>query len=195
MKLHGIPYDPAVHEEIGGLETLAAAEYVCQKWKLPEPATELAADWRAKYYRLYATHLHYIPGAIAFLQEARRKGIRTAIATAGDRGRLDVYFRAHPGTRELFDEIVTTLDVGFPKPHPEVYLECMRRLNAPPSQTVVFEDSVRGLQGAGETGSRVVCLLTDEWLWEKKQAMSVCMVRDFWPLLALWGEGGGDTSS
>lgn len=190
MERHGIIYDPSLHEEIGGLETLAAAEYVCTKWGLDEPVAEVAADWRARYHALYATKLHYIPGAPAFLRAARRRGIRTAIATAGDRERLDIYFSAHPGTRELFDEVVTTLDVQHPKPHPAVYQECMRRLGAAPAQAVIFEDSLRGLQGAGETGARVVCLLTNEWFWEKKREMSRCMARDFWPLLHVLEKGG-----
>ena len=45
----------------------------------------------------------------------------------------------------------------FPhKPDPTIYIDCMERTNTNKEQTVIFEDSVIGLQGAEATGSSVV---------------------------------------
>jgi HAD superfamily hydrolase (TIGR01509 family) len=42
------------------------------------------------------------------------------------------------------------------KPHPEPYLEGMRRLNTDSSKTLIFEDSPTGLQSAIASGANVI---------------------------------------
>ena len=42
------------------------------------------------------------------------------------------------------------------KPHPEPYLEGMRRLKTTPSKTLIFEDSPTGLQSAVASGASVI---------------------------------------
>jgi HAD superfamily hydrolase (TIGR01509 family) len=42
------------------------------------------------------------------------------------------------------------------KPHPEPYLEAMKRLNAVPSETLIFEDSPTGLRSAKDSLAKVI---------------------------------------
>jgi len=60
------------------------------------------------------------------------------------------------GIGELFDLILSNEDVNNQKPHPEIYWRAMMFANAYPSETIIFEDSVVGLQAAGTSGANVI---------------------------------------
>lgn len=64
-------------------------------------------------------------------------------------------------------ECVYTRDYGPAKPNPWMYTECMRITNSSPSETVIFEDSSVGIEGARATGARVVEVLDSKDLIEK----------------------------
>jgi len=58
--------------------------------------------------------------------------------------------------KETFDLIITFEDVGARKPSPAIHLEIMRRFNASPSECVVFEDELQGVQAGYAAGIEVV---------------------------------------
>jgi HAD superfamily hydrolase (TIGR01509 family) len=60
------------------------------------------------------------------------------------------------GARDLFDVIITLQDVAHPKPHPFPYLKAMIQLGVGPRETVIFEDSLTGLQSAQASGARFI---------------------------------------
>ncbi len=47
-------------------------------------------------------------------------------------------------------------DVKNPKPNPEIYNLCMLMLGSVPTSTIVFEDSIIGIQAAQQSGASVV---------------------------------------
>lgn len=57
---------------------------------------------------------------------------------------------------EYFDSILTNEDIGFPKPHPEIYLKSAESLNVHPRNLLVFEDNLNGIQAAREAGCQVL---------------------------------------
>lgn len=103
---------------------------------------------------------NYLPGAEAFLQMLKQKGIRTAVVTSSDLKKMNNVYRTHPEFQAYFDAILMSEDFHHSKPHPECFLLAMERLQATKEETVVFEDSFFGLQAARATGSRVVALAT-----------------------------------
>lgn len=60
------------------------------------------------------------------------------------------------GIKELFDLLLSNEDVNSQKPHPEIYWRAMMFANAYPSDTIIFEDSVVGLQAAVTSGASVI---------------------------------------
>lgn len=58
------------------------------------------------------------------------------------------------GLLPLFDHIVTAEQVAHGKPEPDVFLEAARRINVPPAECIVFEDSDEGLEAAKRAGMR-----------------------------------------
>jgi beta-phosphoglucomutase len=62
------------------------------------------------------------------------------------------------GLHHHFKAIVGAGDVTHSKPHPAPYLEAARRLGADPSECVVIEDSMWGLDSARAAGMRTIAV-------------------------------------
>jgi HAD superfamily hydrolase (TIGR01509 family) len=75
------------------------------------------------------------------------EGIRKAMAAEGWSG--------------YFDLLVTSEDVERGKPAPDVFLEAAQRLEKPPEQCLVIEDSLAGLQAAHGAGMPCFVVNTD----------------------------------
>ena len=52
--------------------------------------------------------------------------------------------------------VITNEDVQNPKPHPEGYIEAMTRLGVLPHETIVVEDSPKGLEAARSSSANVL---------------------------------------
>lgn len=64
-------------------------------------------------------------------------------------------------------ECVYSRDYGPAKPNPWMYNECMRITNSSPKDTVIFEDSPLGIEGALLTGATVIAVKNSKDLIEK----------------------------
>ena len=80
--------------------------------------------------------------------------------TSSNLPKMENVYRAHPDFKSMFDLILTSEDFTESKPSPYCYLKAMRLLGVGPQDTVVFEDSVSGLQSAKSSGAFVAGLLT-----------------------------------
>lgn len=87
------------------------------------------------------------PGVRARLEEARRAGIGTAVASSSTRAWVDPWLACHD-LRALVDVVCTRDDVARVKPAPDLFLLAAGRLGAAPAECVVFEDSPNGLRAA-----------------------------------------------
>lgn len=57
---------------------------------------------------------------------------------------------------DLFDLILTKEDIINTKPNPEGFLLAMKRFNIKPDDTIIFEDSSVGVEGAKNSGANYV---------------------------------------
>lgn len=88
-----------------------------------------------------------VPGVSGFLNNLRQEGLRIALATSGPSENAELVLTGL-GIADLFTTVITGVDVTEGKPDPEIFLLAARRLGLPPSDCVVFEDSVAGVQAA-----------------------------------------------
>jgi HAD superfamily hydrolase (TIGR01509 family) len=58
------------------------------------------------------------------------------------------------GMTHLFDVIITSEDAPRGKPEPDLFLLAAERLNVPPAECIVYEDSEAGLEAASRAGMR-----------------------------------------
>ena len=101
-----------------------------------------------------------------FCRQFRRQGGRVWIVSTGSRANIDNAM-AHlgiggPETPEArcpagrVDGILAGPDVARSKPAPDCFLEAMRREGVTPRETLIFEDSVVGLEAARASGAAYI---------------------------------------
>lgn len=102
----------------------------------------------------------YIPGALEFMQELKRRGIRSAIVTSSNDIKMSNAYAAHPELHDLVDAVLTSEHFSKSKPDPECFLKGMEVLGATPQETIVFEDSFHGITAGRASGAKVIGLAT-----------------------------------
>ncbi len=111
-------------------------------------------------YRLYADcirgKLNPLPGVKAFIEKAKNTGLKLAIATSADEVKLHVNLREMELDESWFDALVNGLDIEHKKPAPDIFIEAAKRLGLSPSECVVFEDAINGVQAAKAAGARCI---------------------------------------
>lgn len=82
------------------------------------------------------------PGTLALLAEARRRGLRTAIATSATRGDLKAILdSAGEDLTERVDAVTTASDVDEPKPDPDVVRAALEKLGVAPREARFVGDT------------------------------------------------------
>ena len=95
-----------------------------------------------------------IEGLEAFLAYLKKKNIYTAVATSGDVEHMNEMIDGVRLEHE-FDVVVTVEKVARSKPFPDLYLECVKELNAlgvAKEEILVIEDSPNGIAAAKTAG-------------------------------------------
>ena len=85
----------------------------------------------------------------------RHNNVKIAVASNSIRETVKLSLLAI-GVLEYVDYYVSNEDVKRPKPYPEMYWKCMIELNALPKDTVIFEDSHIGREGALASGAHLI---------------------------------------
>jgi HAD superfamily hydrolase (TIGR01509 family) len=98
------------------------------------------------------------PGVARLMTEARRAGLRLAIATTTSRPNVISLLRsAFPISREAnFEVIVAGDEVARKKPWPDAYEAALMGLRLPATSCIAFEDSRNGVLAAHRAGLPVV---------------------------------------
>ena len=139
---------------------------------------ELIAEKEAVYRELFAPDFREVAGFTAFATKARARGLKLAVATAGDRHNIAFVLE---GLRlaQPFDAMVGG-DEGLPgKPEPALFLEAARRLGLKPRQCIVFEDAPFGIEAARRAGMRAVAVCTTHSAGDLAGPHVIAQVRDF----------------
>jgi HAD superfamily hydrolase (TIGR01509 family) len=115
---------------------------------------------RNDYYQEYLrTEAIEIDGVIEALAELS-KYVRMAIVTTAKRVDFEAIHRKRQ-VRQFMDFVLVREDYKLAKPHPEPYLTGLKRLGVAREETLVVEDSSRGLNSAVAAGIDCVIVYSD----------------------------------
>jgi beta-phosphoglucomutase len=106
-----------------------------------------------------------LPGVMPILNYLKEQNQLIALGSASKNARPIL---EKTGTLPFFDAIVDGNDVSNAKPDPEVFLLAAKLLNIKPEDSIVFEDSVAGIQAANIGGMVSVGIGDAETLHEAK---------------------------
>jgi HAD superfamily hydrolase (TIGR01509 family) len=92
-----------------------------------------------------------------YFQQLKQRGYQVAVASNSIRNTVKLVL-LRLGVLEFIDYYVSNEDVVRNKPFPEMYWKCMTACNALPKDTVIFEDSHIGRQGALDSKSHLIAI-------------------------------------
>jgi HAD superfamily hydrolase (TIGR01509 family) len=115
---------------------------------------------RNEYYREFLrTEAIEIEGVVETLAELS-KYVRMAIVTTAKRVDFEIIHKKRQ-IRQFMDFVLVREDYKLAKPHPEPYLMGLKRFGAAKEETLVVEDSSRGLNSAVAAGIDCVIIFNE----------------------------------
>ncbi|XP_058738486.1 protein SUPPRESSOR OF QUENCHING 1, chloroplastic-like [Vicia villosa] len=100
------------------------------------------------------------PGALDLVSQCKSKGLKVAVASSADRVKVDANLAAAGLPLSLFDAIVSADAFENLKPAPDIFLAASRILNVAPSECIVIEDALAGVQAAKAAQMRCIAVTT-----------------------------------
>lgn len=111
----------------------------------------------ALYREIIRASFPAIDGAVELLDSLYAAGFSLGVGSSGPPENIELTLECL-GRSELFDAIVTRIDVSRGKPDPQVFQIAAKRLLAEPSQCVVVEDAPAGIEAANRARMASVAL-------------------------------------
>lgn len=165
----GIPLPNDYLEMITPMGFEAAARYTIERFSLREEPQELVQEWYSMAKDAYANTVTLKPNVRGYLEMLKERGIRIAAATSSD-PQLFGPALLNNGILSYFEHIVTVRDVTRGKGYPDIYEAAAARINTKPADTVVFEDILKGIEGA-KAGGFLTVGVYDRYSEYEKDAM------------------------
>ncbi|UCH09530.1 MAG: HAD family phosphatase [Fidelibacterota bacterium] len=131
-------------------------ELARNRYGITAPLEQLRVKGRQRVLEEFDAGLDYNQGFLDLhtrLADHYRLGLVTS--TPGD---IFQWMEQKIGLDRYFDEVITGGMTVNNKPHPEPYLEMMRRLGVTPAETAIVEDSINGLTSAIASGAWTIAL-------------------------------------
>lgn len=135
-------------------------------------------DKEALFRRLIVGRLRPLPGLMALLDWAARRGCGIALVSNAPRENIEAMLD-ELGLMPRFDAIVVANELPVSKPDPLPYATALARLGVSPARAVAFEDAVPGVLSASRAGIATVGLTTTTRPPELAQAGADLIVRDY----------------
>lgn len=141
-----------------GISTFDAAEHLT----LLSAGKVDSVSSKARYRKESDEIIHassILPGVMDLINEAQSHGLKVAIGSSSPHIWVDTHAK-RLGIYDLFDFIICQddVEVGKTKPHPDIYLKVLEKLQVKNHEAVVFEDSPNGVLASQRAGIFVVAV-------------------------------------
>ncbi len=156
-----------------------------------ETVEEIHAMRYAIATELLKYQVDYKPYAVDLIKKLKKEGYALAIGSTTTTNNMNIYRKENVNLLrkapldDYFSYFLTRNDVKEIKPHPEVFAKIMEHFGATPTETLVIEDSLVGLECALNAGCE--CLIVYEPLndceRDELNRKATYTVRDFGELI------------
>jgi HAD superfamily hydrolase (TIGR01509 family) len=154
---YGIDFTPELFAKLAGIPAVGTINKL-NEWFGTKMDAEEVGHFKESEYEKIMHKMKPIEPVVELAKKYQGK-LPMAVGTGG-------YKRLAWKTMEIleldkyFDILVSTEDVGRPKPFPDTFLKCAELMGVAPSVCEVFEDAELGIQAAKEAGM-MSTLVTD----------------------------------
>jgi HAD superfamily hydrolase (TIGR01509 family) len=124
-----------------------------------EAISELRNERNQLYSKLLESEIEIIDGAESVLNELYGK-VRMGIVTSSCKDHFEIIHK-QTGFLKYFDFVVTSEDVKNTKPDPEPYIKALELSGMKKEESIVIEDSERGLRAAISAGLKCYIIPTE----------------------------------
>ena len=146
----GIEFTPEHNEELKGVSRVRSLDIILELGKITASQSD-KDKWLAQKnedYLSYLVHMdqsEILPGVMPILRFLKEQNQPIALGSASKNARPIL---EKTGIMNYFDAIIDGNDVTHAKPDPEVFTQAAKALGIANEQSIVFEDSVAGVQAA-----------------------------------------------
>lgn len=164
----GIAFTPEHNEELKGVSRVRSLDIILALGQI-EASQEDKNKWLVQKNEDYLSYLvdmnesEILPGVLPVLQFLKENNQKIVLGSASKNAK-PILEKAK--IKSYFDAIVDGNDVTNAKPDPEVFLQGAKKVNFKPENSIVFEDSVAGIQAANIGGMISVGIGDDSILGE-----------------------------
>ncbi len=134
-----------------------------------EEIEKYSYEKEALFREVYKDDIVPLEGLVEFLKALETAGIPRAVATSAPPENVDFTLKM-TYLEELFGVKLNSTHVTEGKPHPEIYLKTAEAMGYAPADTVVFEDSLAGVESGKRAGAKVVGIASTHTAEELHQA-------------------------
>lgn len=137
----------------------------CVRVLLDEPDLDEATAWdmvhekEMLYRKIYGPLFEEVAGFKKFVAQARTRGLKIGVGTAGDIHNVNFVLQ-HLQLQPEPDAIARGDEGLTGKPTPAIFLETAKRIQIPAENCIVFEDAPFGIEAARRAGMRAVAICT-----------------------------------
>lgn len=154
---HNLVFDPEYQKNIGHKGLREIAIYTKERYKLTESIDEIISIWMSMAREHYSSKIPLKEGAVPFLEFLESKNIKMAIATSNSLELTDLVL-THHDIKKYFSKIVTVNELKTNKESPDIYLSISNFFSLKPSECVVFEDLIVGIETAKKAGFKAIAV-------------------------------------
>ena len=164
----GIEFTNQHNELLKGVSRIRSLDIILELGKV-EASQEDKNNWLIKKNEDYLSYLvdmdesEILPGVMPILKFLKEQNQLIALGSASKNAKPIL---EKTGTLEYFDAIVDGNDVANAKPDPEVFLQAAKLLGISNENSIVFEDSVAGIQAANMAKMTSIGIGNKEILYE-----------------------------
>lgn len=154
LNKRGIPCSDDFAEKLSSMTYENAAEEM-HKLGVKESTEELIKEFNDLAVQEYQKNIILKAHVHEYFDLLKSKGIKIALATASP----EILYKPvliRNKVYEYFDAFCTTDEAGKSKDFPDVYLLAASKINAKPSECVVFEDVLNGIISAKKAGMTAI---------------------------------------
>ncbi len=166
----GIEFTPEHNEELKGVSRVRSLDIILKLGNI-EASEENKNKWLTQKNEDYLSYIEnmdeteILPGVVNILEFIKEKNQLIALGSASKNARPIL---EKVKILQMFDVIVDGNDVTNAKPDPEVFLRAAKLLNATNENSMVFEDSVAGIQAANIANMTSIGIGDEKILHEAK---------------------------
>lgn len=157
---YGIVANHLIYAAVMGEDWQSVTRHFFKTYRLAPVVDEFNDRFSGFYLDLIETEISETQGAIQFVQESRKRGIKVGVVSSAALWMIEKVL-SKLDLSSAFDLIISQEDVTSHKPDPEAYLLALSRLQMNAEDVLVFEDSSAGLKAASAAGCRCIAIRHD----------------------------------